>query len=110
MKTKNPLHEAIEIAFKFSKMLNAIKLDYLEIQVLVNRLHELKQQNLTFDIHFHDSENCNSKGFEMTLEEAKNYVEMYNGTKESYFQDYKKGIIQIVCNETEEVVHEEEIF
>lgn len=39
------LEEAIEIALKFEKMLNLIEVDYLEVQKLVNRLHDLKQQN-----------------------------------------------------------------
>lgn len=64
----------------------------------------------TFDIHFNDSENSNNKGFAMTEEEARDYIKRYNGTNESYFEDYKGGIVSIVCNETGETVHEEEIF
>lgn len=40
---------------------------------------------------------------------CKDYIRMYNGTNESYFEDYKGGTVQIVCNETEEVVYEEEV-
>ena len=65
--------------------------------------------NQTFNVVFHDSENSNSKGFAITLEEAHNYIKTYNGTNESYFQDYKGGIVQIVCNETEEVEFETKI-
>jgi hypothetical protein len=30
---------------------------------------------------------------------------MYNGTKESYFADYKNGFVQIVNNQTGNVVY-----
>lgn len=65
---------------------------------------------LTYDIFFHDSENSNNKGFEMSLEDAKAYIRTSNGTNRSYFADYKGGIVQVVCNETGEVAHEEEIY
>jgi len=64
----------------------------------------------TYDIHFNDSENSNSKGFELSFEDAKDYIGRYNGTNESYFADYKGGIVSIVDNETGETVYEEEIF
>lgn len=64
----------------------------------------------TYDIYFHDLENSNNKGFEISLEEAKNYIEKYNGTNESYFADYKGGVVQIVDNNTQESVYEEEVF
>lgn len=63
----------------------------------------------TYNVLFHDSENSNDKGFALSLEDARAYVATYNGTNESYFADYKGGIVQIVDNETGEVVHEEEI-
>lgn len=63
----------------------------------------------TYDIYFNDSENSNNKGFELSLEEAKAYIDQYNGTNESYFEDYKGGIVSIVDNDTEETVYEEEI-
>ncbi len=69
---------------------------------------ETKKQ--TFDIIFNDDNNSNNKGFAISLDEAKNYIKMYNGTKESYFEDYKGGTVSIVCNETEETVFETEIF
>lgn len=63
----------------------------------------------TYDIHFNDSDNSNQKGFALSLEDAKAYINRYNGTDESYFADYKGGTVSIVCNETEETVHEEEV-
>ncbi len=69
----------------------------------------MNTQNQTFDIFFNDDNNSNNKGFQFSLDEAKNYIQTNNGTNESYFQDYKGGIVSIVCNETEEVIHEEQV-
>lgn len=63
----------------------------------------------TFDIVFNDNNNSNNKGFAMSLEQAKNYIKNNNGTNESYFQDYKGGIVSIVCNETQETIFETEV-
>jgi len=63
----------------------------------------------TFDIYFNDEENSSNKGFEMSLDEAKDYIAKYNGTEESYFNDYKGGTVSIVDNETNETVYEEEV-
>lgn len=65
---------------------------------------------LTYNVVFNDDNDSNDKGFEQTLDYCKNYIATYNGTNESYFADYKGGIVQIVCNDTEEVVYEEEVF
>ena len=65
--------------------------------------------NPTYNVVFNDDTNSNDKGFEQTLDYCKDYISTYNGTNESYFADYKGGIVQIVCNETEEVVYEEEV-
>lgn len=63
----------------------------------------------TYDINFQDSENSNSKGFQLSLEEAKDYIAQHNGTDESYFADYKGGMVQVVDNESGEVAYEEEV-
>jgi hypothetical protein len=70
----------------------------------------MENLNQTFDIFFNDDNNSNNKGFAISLEDAKNYIERNNGTNESYFADYKGGTVSIVCNETEETVFETEIF
>jgi len=70
----------------------------------------MKNQTNTFDILFNDNNNSNNKGFAISLEDAKDYINRYNGTNESYFEDYKGGIVSIICNETEEVVFETEVF
>lgn len=65
----------------------------------------------TYDIHFNDSENSNNKGFAISLDEAKAYIDANNGTDDySYFASYKGGIVSIVCNETGEEVYSEEIL
>lgn len=63
----------------------------------------------TYDVHFNDVTDSNSKGFSMDYEEALNYIKTYNGTDESYFADYKGGTVSIVCNQTGEVIYEETI-
>ncbi len=70
----------------------------------------MENLNQTFDIFFNDDNNSSNKGFAISLEDAKNYIERNNGTNESYFADYKGGTVSIVCNETEETVFETEIF
>lgn len=64
----------------------------------------------TFDITFNDNENSNNKGFALTLDDAKAYIERYNGTNESYFADYKGGTVSIFCNETEENIYETKVL
>lgn len=63
----------------------------------------------TYDVHFNDANDSNNKGFKESFEYCKDYIESYNGTNESYFADYKGGIVSIVCNETEEEVYSEEV-
>ncbi len=63
----------------------------------------------TYDVHFNDSNDSNNKGFRESFDYCKNYIEAYNGTNESYFEDYKGGTVSIVCNETGEEVYSEDI-
>jgi len=63
----------------------------------------------TYDVQFNDSTDSNSKGFEMTIEDAKAYINSNNGTNNSYFGDYKGGTVSVVCNQDGETVHEEEV-
>ena len=39
----------------------------------------------TYDVHFNDSNDSNSKGFQLSIEECKNYINSHNGTNDSYF-------------------------
>jgi hypothetical protein len=63
----------------------------------------------TYDVHFNDANDFNNKGFKESFEYCKGYIESYNGTDESYFADYKGGIVSIVCNESGEEVYSEEV-
>ncbi len=63
----------------------------------------------TYDVHFNDTNDSNNKGFKEPFEYCKEYIESNNGTNESYFADYKGGIVSIVCNETGEEVYSEEV-
>lgn len=64
----------------------------------------------TYDIHFNDETDSNSKGFEYSLEECKSYIESNRGTGNSYFEDYKGGTVSIVDNEMGTTVYEEVIL
>lgn len=62
-----------------------------------------------FDIYFDDENDSNNKGFEYSYEDALYYIKRYNGTNESYFEDYKGGTVAIVDVESGERVYEEEV-
>ena len=64
---------------------------------------------LTYDVFFSNDDNVINKGFHQTYEECKGYIDSYNGTDESYFEDFKGGYVYIKCNETDEFVYEEPI-
>lgn len=65
----------------------------------------MENLNQTFDIMFNDDNSSDNKGFAISLNDAKNYI----NNNESTFKDYKGGTISIVCNETGETVFEKEI-
>lgn len=64
----------------------------------------------TYDVVFNGETSSDSKGFESSIEECRQYIDFYNGTNESYFADYKGGIVSIVCNETGEEIYQTEIY
>ena len=66
----------------------------------------MKNSIKTYDVVFNDESNSNNKGFQDSLKNCKSYIKSYNGTKESYFGDYKGGTVSIVCNETEVLMYE----
>lgn len=63
-----------------------------------------------FDIYFNDAEKSNNKGFKSSYDECLEYINMYNGTNESYFEDYKGGTVSIYDIEADEFVFEIEIL
>lgn len=63
----------------------------------------------TYDVHFNDSSDSSNKGFSLSIEECKNWIEANKNDKSTYFGDYVGGTVSIVCNETGEEVYSEEI-
>ncbi len=63
----------------------------------------------TYDVFFNDDQNSNNKGWAATYEDCLNYIKKYNGTDESYFADYKGGVVSIYCNEDKVEVYSEDI-
>ncbi|MEB3039206.1 hypothetical protein [Capnocytophaga gingivalis] len=84
-----------------------IIITYFEEMQKNDILHAISEK--TYDVVFNDDSDSNSKGFESTLEYCKNYILAFNGSNHSYFADYKGGIVQVVCNETGDVMYEEEV-
>ena len=68
------------------------------------------EQKLTYDIVFHDDNYSNAKGFCASLDYCKYYISSHNRSSNSYFSDYSGASVQIVCNETGQVVYSERIL
>jgi len=64
----------------------------------------------TYNVVFNDETSSNDKGFKESYDYCRQYINHYNGTNHSYFADYKKGTVSIVCNETGETVFETEVI
>ena len=66
----------------------------------------MKKQVKTYDVVFNDDNNSNSKNFtNASINDCVRYIQQYNGTNESYFEDYKCGTVSVVCNETNETIY-----
>ena len=63
----------------------------------------------TYNVYFDTETVSNDKGQKESYQYCKDYIDMNNGTKNSYFSDYKGGTVSIYCNETQEVVYSETI-
>lgn len=70
----------------------------------------IKANKLTYNIHFDSESSSNDKGFAQSFGYCLDYIEQHNGTKESYFEDYKGGTVSIVCLETGDTVFQTTIF
>lgn len=57
-----------------------------------------------YNIIFNDDQDSSDKGFAQTLDYCRNYIKTYAGTNESYFADYKGGVVSIVNNKTGQIV------
>jgi hypothetical protein len=67
-------------------------------------------ERVTYDVVFNDDSSSNSKGFTMSRQDALDYIKNNNGTNNSYFADYKEGVVQVVENQSGDVVHEEVVL
>lgn len=76
-----------------------------DMQTNYNRA-EYWNEGVTYDIFFHDDSSSDNQGFELNFDEAMGYVE--NKLNERFIS-YAGGIVQIRCNNDEEVVYEERI-
>jgi hypothetical protein len=81
--------------------------DYAKKHNLDWAAFEVEELPFTYDVCFDDDTDSNSKGWEQTYDYCLSYIRMYNGTNESYFKDYKGGVVSIYCNETDEDVYQE---
>lgn len=63
----------------------------------------------TYDVCFKDDYGCNYKDWAESYNDCLAFIEEFNGTDHSYFEDYKGGTVSIVCNETGETVFETEV-
>lgn len=63
----------------------------------------------TYDVCFDNDNSSNNEGWHEPYQYCKNYIEMYNGTNEDYFADYKGGLVSIYCNETGKTVYCEKV-
>lgn len=71
--------------------------------------YEIVERQYTYDVCFDNETAANNMGWKQTYEYCLSYIKMYNGTNESYFEDYKGGAVSTYCNETEEEVYLEYI-
>lgn len=62
-----------------------------------------------FDVQFDDELNSVSKGFAESRKFCMDYIRMNNGRNESYFPDFKGGIVSIVNIDTGECVFQTKI-
>lgn len=66
-------------------------------------------KKLSYDVHFNDATNSNSKGFSASKQFCKNWIKAAQITNDSYFADYHGGTVSIVCRETGKTVFEKKI-
>ena len=76
----------------------------VKLKIMKQKLFKIAK---TFDVVFNNDTDSNSKGWTESYDYCLNYIKQNNGTNESYFADYKGGVVSIICNETEETVYNE---
>ena len=75
-----------------------------EWEEYVNNLEEL-----TYNVVFNDESSSNDKGFELSMDEALDWIKANESDETSYFNAYKGGTVSIVCNETGRTVFSQNI-
>lgn len=73
---------------------------------ILEAIENIEEEVELFDVFFDDDSNSNNKGFAYSLKECQSYIKSNNGTDESYFRDYKGGIVSILNLKTSERVFE----
>jgi hypothetical protein len=103
-----PDHDGIQDAETMSEL---IALYYNCANLIKGCKLAMKQieSTFTYDVVFNDDDAENSKGWHKSYDYCKAYIEANNGKYESYFADYKGGIVAIYCHETSEVVYQEDV-
>ena len=70
----------------------------------------ITNKNHKFDVRFDSDTMSDRKGFNSSYEYCYDYIRMYNGTNESYFEDYKGGTVSIIDIDADEsIVYSEDI-
>lgn len=77
--------------------------------VLIESTYTQSELN-TFDVYFDDDDNSNCKWFYTSFDECYDYIKINNGTNNSYFEDYKGGIVSIVCDNNSTTVYHTEVL
>lgn len=63
-----------------------------------------------YDIFFNDDTTTDNKGWEnSSASDCFDYIKAYNGTDDSYFADYKGGVVQVIHSDSGEILMEEKI-
>ena len=63
--------------------------------------------DMTYDVEFNNENDTNSKGFELSRKECEDWIR--SNRDDEYFHMYAGGTVSIICNQTEDVVMEENI-
>ena len=100
------IEEVRELSIEEAKiLLNKLKTEWEKVSLNLSQ----EAQKRTYDIVFIGETCTNRMGLSQSYEYCKEYISSYNGSNESYFEFYKGGEVQIICNETAEVVYRESI-
>lgn len=101
----NPFLEVRQLSLsEYKSLKNKFWNAWKDIAIERNRLNG-KQ---SYDIYFSNDNHIEGKGFLDSYEGCLNYINNF-GDDDELFEQFQGGVVQIVCNETAEVVHEETI-